>query len=75
MDFVPESIAELGLDHAIIFTFSLHYLVYTANDRENNERLTLHYLLYSHQEADHPNTCTSTINSFSVQALPYAAWI
>lgn len=70
MDFVPESIAELGLDPAVIFSFSLHYLVYTANGREYNEGLTVYYLLYSHPGADHSNTSTSKINPFSVQALP-----
>lgn len=62
MDFVPKSIAELASDHAILFSFSLHYLVYRASDRDYNEGLIVYYLPNSHQKANHSNTSRSTIS-------------
>lgn len=66
MDFVPKSIAELASDHAILFSFSLHYLVYRASDRDYNEGLIVYYLPNSHQKANHSNTSRSTISPFLV---------
>lgn len=70
MDFVPESIAELGLDHAGIFSFSLplyttSYTQPTAANITRDSPCIIYFIVIKG-----PIIRTSTINPFSVQALP-----